>query len=168
MIYTHNGFWSLFLHWYICTACHNYLLFKTAEKNKKDKKKEIEIAAQSKRNLLDKNKKEAKAKAKKDAKLASKGPALVQVDDGKEKEETDKEIEKLKDIENEEQGVNRSCYTLQNVNFNVKKGQLIAVVGAVGSGKSSLLSGLLGKNMTFYYQNPICFLTLWGWSWFIF
>ena len=81
-------------------------------------------------------------------------------EEGKEKEERDKEIEKLKDIENEEQGVNRSCYTLQNVNFNVKKGQLIAVVGAVGSGKSSLLSGLLGKNIIVYYLNFLCLSTL--------
>ena len=114
--------------------------------------------------MLEKNKKDAKAKAKKDAKQALKGPALVLVDDGseegKEKEERDKEIEKLKDIENEEQGVNRSCYTLQNVNFNVKKGQLIAVVGAVGSGKSSLLSGLLGKNIIVYYLNFLCLPTL--------
>ena len=81
-------------------------------------------------------------------------------EEGKEKEERDKEIEKLKDIENEEQGVNRSCYTLQNVNFNVKKGQLIAVVGAVGSGKSSLLSGLLGKNIIVYYLDFLCLPTL--------
>ena len=40
-----------------------------------------------------------------------------------------------------EAGVNRSYYTLMDVSFRVKKGQLIAVVGSVGSGKSSLLSG---------------------------
>ena len=40
-----------------------------------------------------------------------------------------------------EVGVNRSYYTLMDVSFRVKKGQLIAVVGSVGSGKSSLLSG---------------------------
>ena len=44
-----------------------------------------------------------------------------------------------------EAGVNRSYYTLMDVSFRVKKGQLIAVVGSVGSGKSSLLSGLLGE-----------------------
>ena len=44
-----------------------------------------------------------------------------------------------------EVGVNRSYYTLMDVSFRVKKGQLIAVVGSVGSGKSSLLSGLLGE-----------------------
>lgn len=34
--------------------------------------------------------------------------------------------------------------TLENVNFAVKKGELAAVVGRVGSGKSSLMSALLG------------------------
>lgn len=34
---------------------------------------------------------------------------------------------------------------LQDLNMNVKKGSLIAVVGKVGSGKSSLLSALLGE-----------------------
>ncbi|XP_026315311.1 multidrug resistance-associated protein 1-like isoform X2 [Hyposmocoma kahamanoa] len=35
--------------------------------------------------------------------------------------------------------------TLRNININIKKGSLVAVVGAVGSGKSSLLSALLGE-----------------------
>ena len=34
--------------------------------------------------------------------------------------------------------------TLQNINMKVKKGQLVAVVGQVGSGKSSLLSAMIG------------------------
>lgn len=34
---------------------------------------------------------------------------------------------------------------LKNLNLNVKKGKLVAVVGQVGSGKSSLLSGILGE-----------------------
>lgn len=34
--------------------------------------------------------------------------------------------------------------TLRNINLEVKRGQLVAVVGEVGSGKSSLLSALLG------------------------
>lgn len=41
--------------------------------------------------------------------------------------------------------VNRSVYTLTGLNVNIKKGQLVAVVGSVGSGKSSLLSALLGE-----------------------
>lgn len=35
--------------------------------------------------------------------------------------------------------------TLRNININIPKGALVAVVGAVGSGKSSLLSVLLGE-----------------------
>ncbi|XP_014222079.1 multidrug resistance-associated protein 1 isoform X4 [Trichogramma pretiosum] len=35
--------------------------------------------------------------------------------------------------------------TLQNINLKVKQGQLVAIVGTVGSGKSSLISALLGE-----------------------
>lgn len=41
--------------------------------------------------------------------------------------------------------INRSIYTLRNISFQVKRGQLVAVVGSVGAGKSSLLSALLGE-----------------------
>jgi ATP-binding cassette, subfamily C (CFTR/MRP), member 1 len=34
---------------------------------------------------------------------------------------------------------------LKNINLQVPRGSLVAVVGAVGSGKSSLLSALLGE-----------------------
>jgi ATP-binding cassette subfamily C (CFTR/MRP) protein 1 len=40
---------------------------------------------------------------------------------------------------------NRSEHTLKDFNFKVKRGQLVAVVGACGGGKSSLLSALLGE-----------------------
>ena len=44
-----------------------------------------------------------------------------------------------------EVGINRSCHTLMDININIRKGQLVAVVGSVGSGKSSLLQALLGE-----------------------
>ena len=33
------------------------------------------------------------------------------------------------------------CFTLRNINFSVKAGELLCVIGRVGSGKSSLVSG---------------------------
>jgi ABC-type Mn2+/Zn2+ transport system ATPase subunit len=36
-------------------------------------------------------------------------------------------------------------YTLTNVELHVRKGQLVAVVGPTGAGKSSLLLALLGE-----------------------
>ena len=96
---------------------------------------------------LEKDKKDAKLKAKR----GIKDSALTAVEGNKSAEEDRKQDEKddkqLKDIENAEDTVNRSCYTLENVNFSVKKGQLLAIVGSVGSGKSSLLSGLLGAKL---------------------
>jgi ABC-type multidrug transport system fused ATPase/permease subunit len=44
-----------------------------------------------------------------------------------------------------ESGINRSVYTLRDMTIRIEKGQLVAVVGAVGSGKSSLLTALLGE-----------------------
>jgi ABC-type lipoprotein export system ATPase subunit len=34
---------------------------------------------------------------------------------------------------------------LKNINLTVKKGELLAVVGKVGSGKSSLLNAIIGE-----------------------
>lgn len=41
--------------------------------------------------------------------------------------------------------VNRGVHTLKDISFSVRRGQLVAVVGAVGSGKSSLISAILGN-----------------------
>jgi ABC-type multidrug transport system fused ATPase/permease subunit len=41
--------------------------------------------------------------------------------------------------------VNRAVYTLSNVNVRIRKGQLVGIVGAVGSGKSSFLAAILGE-----------------------
>jgi ATP-binding cassette subfamily C (CFTR/MRP) protein 1 len=45
----------------------------------------------------------------------------------------------------EDVGLNRAIDTLSNVTLNIKKGELVGVVGTVGSGKSSVLSALLGE-----------------------
>ena len=42
-------------------------------------------------------------------------------------------------------GVRGEVPFLKNLNFVIKKGSLTAIVGKVGSGKSSLLSALLGE-----------------------
>lgn len=41
--------------------------------------------------------------------------------------------------------LNRSVHTLVDMTFKIQKGELVAVVGTVGSGKSSFLNGLLGE-----------------------
>jgi len=40
---------------------------------------------------------------------------------------------------------NRGLYTLQNLNFSVEKGLMVAVIGSVGTGKSSLIQAMLGE-----------------------
>lgn len=45
---------------------------------------------------------------------------------------------------------NNRDLTLKNINLSVEKGQLIAVVGTVGCGKSSLLSALLGWSLLLF------------------
>ena len=41
--------------------------------------------------------------------------------------------------------LNRSVHTLMDLNVRIGEGELVAVVGPVGSGKSSFLSALLGE-----------------------
>lgn len=36
-------------------------------------------------------------------------------------------------------------YDLKNININIKKSDLTAIVGTIGSGKSSLLASILGE-----------------------
>lgn len=48
-------------------------------------------------------------------------------------------------IENGNFSWDQSGLTLKNINFQVSDGQLVAIVGTVGSGKSSLLSALLNE-----------------------
>ena len=37
------------------------------------------------------------------------------------------------------------CFIIYSIDLNIKAGQLVAVVGHVGAGKSSLISALLGE-----------------------
>ena len=41
--------------------------------------------------------------------------------------------------------VSLDCFITYSINLNIKPGQLVAVVGHVGAGKSSLISALLGE-----------------------
>jgi ATP-binding cassette subfamily C (CFTR/MRP) protein 1 len=54
----------------------------------------------------------------------------------------------------------RSPITLQDINFHIESGSLVAVVGTVGSGKSSFLSAILGeleplKDSKVYIPRPV-------------
>lgn len=51
------------------------------------------------------------------------------------------------DIEKDEKGVETKTFTptLRNINLQVQKSNLAAVVGSVGAGKSSVVSALLGE-----------------------
>ena len=80
----------------------------------------------------------------------------VETDDEKDKVTVDNgEIELVVDAftsikESDTKGIgndkiNRSLMTLTDITFNITKGSLVAVVGPVGSGKSSFLSALLGE-----------------------
>lgn len=53
---------------------------------------------------------------------------------------------------------------LKGVNFKIKKGELAAIVGTVGSGKSSLLAAVLGELQKLSGKVFICFFSLWT-SW---
>ena len=48
------------------------------------------------------------------------------------------------EAENMEKG-HRGAFKVQNVDLYVPRGQLVAVVGAIGSGKTSLLQGMIGE-----------------------
>ena len=51
----------------------------------------------------------------------------------------------------------QEAQTLTDINLEVLPGQLVAVVGQVGSGKSSLLSAMLGEMMRKGKQNIFSF-----------
>lgn len=51
------------------------------------------------------------------------------------------------DVEKDDKGVETKTYppTLKNINLQVKKSNIVAIVGTVGAGKSSVVSALLGE-----------------------
>ena len=53
-----------------------------------------------------------------------------------------KKSKKVDEKSEKEQG--KLSVTLKNLNLTIKKGEFICVIGAIGSGKSSLLSSLIG------------------------
>jgi ABC-type multidrug transport system fused ATPase/permease subunit len=64
-------------------------------------------------------------------------------------------------------GTVEPTYKLENINFTIPRGQLCAIVGAIGSGKSSLLQGLIGEmrrtsgNVAFGGSVSYCPQTAW-------
>ena len=48
-------------------------------------------------------------------------------------------------VQNADLGYDNKEAYLKNLNFEARKGELVAVVGEVGNGKSSLLFGILGE-----------------------
>jgi ATP-binding cassette subfamily C (CFTR/MRP) protein 1 len=55
------------------------------------------------------------------------------------------DLEATPAVEDEKVGINRAYKTLSDIHLNIKKGELVGVVGTVGSGKSSLLTAILGE-----------------------
>ena len=59
--------------------------------------------------------------------------------------EEENKAEDLEVAASKKDELHRSVTTLQNLSFSIKKGSFVAVIGPVGSGKSSLLNGFLGE-----------------------
>ena len=63
-----------------------------------------------------------------------------------EESENNEELIELEPLVNEENDLNFSkTFQLTNISLEINKGELICVIGEVGSGKSSLLSSILGE-----------------------
>lgn len=77
----------------------------------------------------------------------------------KSQKKTDAEMDEKKDGER--------VFQLSDISMTIPRGQLVAIVGAVGSGKSSLLQGLIGEmrktdgNITFGGSVGYCSQTAW-------
>lgn len=134
---------------------------KSKQKLKKEKKEIIKISDDKaeKRNLLDeeeiKNDESMDEKTnnninKNDDKtitsLLVKDSNIINYDSSVSDNKEDKQAEKKKD-ENKEASSEEAELRkiLKNINFEVKRGELIAIVGEVGAGKSSLLQAILNN-----------------------
>lgn len=60
-------------------------------------------------------------------------------------DEAKKDVEAGPALGEEEAGLNRATNTLTNLTMKVRRGELVGIVGTVGSGKSSILTALLGE-----------------------
>ncbi len=118
-----------------------------------------------------KNKKELKELAEKNWELSLLQSQLEEAERKIKQLTKEKEGKQLatKDSSEDLEGVgsmSSSMLCLKRINFQCKPGQLVAVIGGVGSGKSSLLNGILGEvrklsgdtevkgKLAFFSQNP--------------
>ncbi len=77
------------------------------------------------------------------------------------------ETTSIKEPEKEDSIIPSAPFRVRNVTMNVQRGSLVAIVGRVGSGKSSLLMGLIGEmrkvsgSVSFGGQIAYCPQTAW-------
>ena len=81
-----------------------------------------------------------------------------------------KETPLLKEQKEQKKEENRKGFNLKIENLNIKKGELVAVIGKIGSGKSTLLKSLLGEilykkkeNFTFSVNTNLAYIAQKPW-----
>lgn len=102
------------------------------------------------------------------AKLEAKLAAAQRKANGGDKEKEDKTPAKSRAQTPEAQGNSQEdIFKLTDINLSIPRGSLTAIVGAIGSGKSSLLQGLMGEmrrtsgKVTFSGTTSLCAQTPW-------
>merc|ERR1712013_309208 len=65
--------------------------------------------------------------------------------DSKTSAPTSEENEKESEDKEEKEDPEKNKIILKDISFNIKRGQLIAIIGKIGSGKTSLLNSLFGE-----------------------